>query len=391
MRKEILNTIKKINKKFGDRAIILGSEARDFNLNSRISTGSISLDIALGGGVPFGRLFTLAGEYSSCKSLLAYNMIANCQKMKKKTTVVGDREIEVISQDGEGESLTAALIQLENNSYTEDWGETIGINNEELIFSTPSGMEEAIDIAVALQKAGVELIVIDSYAALVPLKEMQTDAGDSLQMGLVPKGLGSYHRKFQALNNRLEREGKIPTAVVAINQLREKIGGYGDTTYYTGGRSTGFTNSIDTRVRPGDKIKIGSGTSERIIGKTIKFKIVKNKVGIPFKSGEFDFYNDDGGIVPKGKIDNAKELITEAMNYGIIEQRGAWFYYGGEKLGQGRENVINLIRNSEELFEEIKNALFELVLSNKEVVKNVNEQDEEDSLEMESEEGEINL
>lgn len=355
MRKDIISVMKKINKDLGEGAVVLGCDMPNFDF--RISTGSVSLDMDLGGGIPVGRLVTIAGEYSSCKSFLAYNIIANCQKLRKKTILYKDKEVEVLTDSEEGTPLVAALIQLESKSYTSDWGDLIGIDNENLIFASPSGMEEAVNIATALQKAGVELIVIDSYAAMVSTKEMETDSGDSFQMGLVPKELGSYHRKFQAHNNKADREGRLPTTVIAINQLREKIGGYGDTSYTPGGKSTGYTNTVEIRVRPGDKINVGTASSPIFVGKTIKYKITKNKLGVPFRNGEFDFYNDDGGIVPKGRIDNAKELINLALSNGIIEQRGAWFYYNNEQIGQGRANTTELIRNNKDLFNTIKCAI----------------------------------
>lgn len=355
MRKEILNAMKKINKDFGEGAVVLGSDLPSFDF--RIPTGSVTLDKDLGGGIPVGRLTTIAGEFSSCKSFLAYNTIANCQKMRKKKTDYNGKEVEVITEDDDGEPLVAALIQLESMSYTREWGNAIGVDDDAMVFAMPSGMEEAINTAILLQRAGVELIVIDSYAAMVPTKEMETDAGESFQMGIVPKELGAYHRKFQALNNKAEREGRLPTTVIAINQLREKIGGYGDTSYTPGGKSTGYTNTVEVRVRPGDKIAIGAGKEAHVIGKTIKYRITKNKLGIPHKTGEFDFYNDDGGVVPRGHIDTAKELINLALVLGVIEQRGAWFYYLGERLGQGRANVIETVRENEELFSAIKTDL----------------------------------
>lgn len=137
---------------------------------------------------------------------------------------------EVVADDGDT-PLTAALIQLECGSYSPDWGEVHGIDNDRLIFVQPEGMEQALDLACALQRAGVEFIVIDSIAAMLPTKEIETDQEDTVQMGLRAKALNVFHGKFQSINNSLERNGKLPTTLLAINQLREKIGAYGNPLY----------------------------------------------------------------------------------------------------------------------------------------------------------------
>lgn len=351
---KVENLIKDINKRFGVNAIRKGTEIND-EMNFKIPLGSVSLNDALNGGLPSGRYITLAGQESSGKSLLAYKAIAAVQNMNKKIVEKDGFEYEVVAEDGDI-PLQAALIQIESGSYSEEWGAQNGIDNERLLFCQPEGMEQALDIAVALQQAGVEFIVIDSIAAMLPTKYLETDISDTAQMGIKPIKLQTYHGKFQSYNNTLERNGKIPTTVLAINQFREKIGGYGDNLTTPGGNSQRFTNSIEIRLRAGDYIKEGTGVNQRTVGRVIKWKIQKNKLGAAFTTGEYDLYTDNG-MLPKGSIDTAKELVLLAVLKGVIERRGAWYYFNGSQIAQGQDNVIALLRENEELFAEVVSRL----------------------------------
>lgn len=351
---KVENLIKDINKRFGVNAIRKGTEIND-EMNFKIPLGSVSLNDALNGGLPSGRYITLAGQESSGKSLLAYKAIAAVQNMSKKIVEKDGFEYEVVAEDGDI-PLQAALIQIESGSYSEEWGAQNGIDNERLLFCQPEGMEQALDIAVALQQAGVEFIVIDSIAAMLPTKYLETDISDTAQMGIKPIKLQTYHGKFQSYNNTLERNGKLPTTVLAINQFREKIGGYGDNLTTPGGNSQRFTNSIEIRLRAGDYIKEGTGVNQRTVGRVIKWKIQKNKLGAAFTTGEYDLYTDNG-MLPKGSIDTAKELVLLAVLKGVIERRGAWYYFNGTQIAQGQDNVIALLRENEELFAEVVSRL----------------------------------
>lgn len=363
MRKEIANLITKINKDFGMNAIRIASDVEE--VKHRISTGSISLDIDLGGGIPLGRMTQISGGFSACKSAIAYHIAAEAQKMRKKKVLwekysTKDKPVYKWTicdkNDPDGIPLVVAIIQSESHSYSNDWAEKIGVDVESLIFVMPEGMEEGLEIAGQLQQTGdIDLIIHDSYAAYKPIKELDKSQEDTVQMGLKAKCFDEYHGKYQAYNNRLEREGKIPVTLLALNQLREKIGSYGDPEYEPGGRSIGFTCSVSLRLRRADWIKVGTGVNQRIIGQIVKYKTHKNKTYKQQQSGQFDFYFDDGGVAPAGNIDTAKELIILAIIYGIIDCRGSWFYYNGNQLAQGKESVIELIRSDEELFTEIKN------------------------------------
>ena len=352
---DIKKLIKDINKKFGANAIRLGSDIKQ-DMNFKIPLGSVGLNDALGGGLPSGRYITLAGQESSGKSFLAYKAIATVQAMKKKTvTDSSGFEYEIVAEDG-NTPLQAALIQIESGSYTKEWGDYLGIDNDSLIFCQPEGMEQALDIAIALQQAGVEFIVIDSIAAMLPTKEIETDLVDTVQMGLRAKALNSYHGKFQSFNNTLERTGRIPTTVLAINQFRDKIGGYGDTTTTPGGNSQKYTNSLEIRTRVGDYLKEGTGANAEIVGRVVKWKIQKNKTGAAFVDGEYDFYTKDG-MLPKGTIDTAKELVVLAIVKGVVERRGAWYFYNGVQVAQGQDNLIQKLREDREMFLEIVGKL----------------------------------
>ena len=352
---DIKKLIKDINKKFGANAIRLGSDIKQ-DMNFKIPLGSVGLNDALGGGLPSGRYITLAGQESSGKSFLAYKAIATVQAMKKKTvTDSSGFEYEIVAEDG-NTPLQAALIQIESGSYTKEWGDYLGIDNDSLIFCQPEGMEQALDIAIALQQAGVEFIVIDSIAAMLPTKEIETDLVDTVQMGLRAKALNSYHGKFQSFNNTLERTGRIPTTVLAINQFRDKLGGYGDPTTVPGGNSQKYTNSLEIRTRVGDYLKEGTGANAEIVGRVVKWKIQKNKTGAAFVDGEYDFYTKDG-MLPKGTIDTAKELVVLAIVKGVVERRGAWYFYNGVQVAQGQDNLIQKLREDREMFLEIVGKL----------------------------------
>lgn len=366
MRKELLKVVSDCNDKFGFNALRPASELEDALF--RVPSGSISLDISLGAGIPSGRLVGIAGAYSAAKSAVAYHIIKQTQNMYKKEVIwdkyTSDkkpvmREVICDKNDKGAEPLTCALIQSESHSFTKEWAQKIGIDIENLIVVYPKSMEEALDIAIALQKAGIDLIVHDSYTAYTPEKVQDKEQSDSVQMGIKPMRFQEYHGKFQAENNYKDRMGKLPTTVIALHQLREKIGGYGDPTYISGGRSIGYTEAVEVRLRKGDAIFLGAKSNPTFIGHTIKFKVEKNKTYKPFMTGEFDFYYTEGGVVGAGQIDNAKELIIEAILCNILEMRGSWLYYEGVQIAQGRDAGIEKIRADKKLFAEIKAKVME--------------------------------
>lgn len=236
MRKELVSLMAKINKQFGQNALRPAVDLEE--VMGRFSSGSISLDIAIGGGIPIGRMTQIAGGFSACKSAILYHSLANAQKTGKKEVpweryCTGDKKVTrwipcSLSEKG-AVPLVCALSQSESHSYSNEWAGGIGVDINELLFNQPFGMEEAIDIAIALQESGeLDVQGHDSYGAYKPIKVLETDQKDTVRMGIKQQALDDYHGKYQAHNNKLEREGKIPTTLIALNQLREKIGGFGD-------------------------------------------------------------------------------------------------------------------------------------------------------------------
>lgn len=338
---EITKLLNDLNKKFGMNAVTLGfpkSEDGEVKTIERIPTGSISLDIALGGGLPLGRFIEVSGAYSSTKTTQCLHIIAQAQKR----------------------GLVCALVDVEGTT-DEAFAESIGVDFDSLIYSRPDGMEEALQLLLDLQKSGeVHLAVLDSIAAMSTNKEQETTMEETVRMGIPQQLLGEYFRKYQANNNRLEREGKKPFTIIGINQLREKIGAYGDPEYTPGGRAKGFACSVDIRLRRGDWISEGTGDNKEIVGQVVKFKIEKNKTYKRMQTGEFDFYfADNNAGVRRLFNDNFKEIVMLAVEWGVVERRGAWFYYDSEKY-QGLESLIFYLKDNPEKVESIKKQVLDL-------------------------------
>ena len=333
---EIIKLMNDLNKKFGTNAVTLGfpkSENGEIKTIERIPTGSITLDIALGGGLPLGRFIEVSGAYSSTKTTQCMHIIAQAQKR----------------------GLVCALIDVEGTT-DEAYATAIGVDFESLIYSRPDGMEEALQLLLDLQRSGeVHLAVLDSIAAMSTNKEQETTMEETVRMGIPQQLLGEYFRKYQANNNRLEREGNRPFTIIGINQIREKIGAYGDPEYTPGGRAKGFACSVDIRFRRGDWISEGTGDNKEIVGQVVKFKIEKNKTFKRMQTGEFDFYfsdNNNAGI-PEFFNDNYKEIIVCAVEWGVIDRTGSWFVYNGQKY-QGMNNLVNALKEDEALIEKLK-------------------------------------
>lgn len=332
---ELTKLLEGLNKKFGPNAVTLGfpkSETGDIKSIERIPTGSISLDIALGGGLPLGRFIEVSGAYSSTKTTQCLHIISQAQKY----------------------GLTCALIDVEGTT-DEAFATSIGVDFDELIYSRPDGMEEALQLLLDLQKSGeVHLAVLDSIAAMSTNKEQETSMEETVRMGIPQQLLGEYFRKYQANNNRLEREGKRPFTIIGINQLREKIGAYGDPEYTPGGRAKGFACSVDIRLRRGDWISEGTGDNKEIVGQVVKFKIEKNKTFKRMQTGEFDFYfSENNAGIPEFFNDTYKEIIVSAVEWGVIERAGSWFVYDSQKY-QGMNALVNALKGDSSLIEKLK-------------------------------------
>lgn len=341
----IQGLIKDINKKFGDNAIVLGFPKDEYGniLKSvrRVTTGILSLDVALGGGLPIGRYTEISGAYSSTKTSLTLHIIKSAQSQGK----------------------TCAFCDVEGTT-DEAFLKKVGVDVDTLIYYRPDSMEEATEVMLTLQKSGlVQVGVIDSIAAMSPNKEQSTSMEETTRMGIPQALLGEFFRKYQANNNRLEREGNEAFTLIGVNQLREKIGAYGDPEYTPGGRAKGFTASVDLRLRRGDWITEGSGENKEVVGQVTKFKIEKNKTSQRMRTGEFDYYysNENSAGVPENYFDIVKDTIVCAVDWGIIERAGAWFMYAGNKY-QGLNSLVSALKEDSELIEQVRKEVLEVAL-----------------------------
>ena len=351
-------------KKFGANSIIMGADHEKAQYG-RISTGSIDLDLKIGGGIPVGRLVQISGAKSSAKSTLCDHIVKSAQSTKINwiwTERKAEKGREVVSEhDREVDGLICAYLDVEGTK-TPDWtGDTIGVDTANWLYAQPSGLEESLEMAHQMQKDGVNVIVIDSVDSLESTRIQENEMGESVQMGIKPKMMGEYCRKVTATNNLLVRNGNLPCTVIFINQLREKIGGYGDNEYTPGGRAIEFYISLDLRLRKGDWIVEGKGENKEIVGQVVKFKSNKNKTYKQQQTGEFDFYFQDAGLNSAGEIDNFKEIVIAGMTYEILERAGSWYKYHGENIAQGADNTIAYMRQHLNVFEQVKEELFSIV------------------------------
>lgn len=317
-RKKALDlAVGQIKKQFGDGAIMtLGAKHQSKSLDV-ISTGSLTLDVALGiGGVPRGRIVEIYGPESSGKSTLATHIVANAQK----------------------NGGLAAYIDAEH-ALDPAYAARIGVNIEELMISQPDSGEEALNIAEVLARSNaVDVIVIDSVAALVPKMELDGEIGDSF-MGLQARMMSQALRKLTAALARSN------TCCIFINQIRDKIGVvYGSPETTTGGRALKFYSSLRLDIRRVGSIK---GADNAEVGNRVKVKVAKNKLAPPFKVAEFDILFGEG-------ISRTGSAIDMGVDYGIIDKKGAWFSYNGNRLGQGREAVRDLLKGNMALLDEIE-------------------------------------
>lgn len=311
-------TIDKLEKTYGKGAVMKLSDDKVVDLPS-ISTGSLGLDIALGiGGIPRGRVIEVYGPESSGKTTLSMHCIAEAQK----------------------KGGLAAFIDAEH-AFDKLYAEKLGIDTENLLISQPDNGEQALEIAEHLIRSGaIDIIVIDSVAALVPKGELEGEMGDS-KMGLQARLMSQALRKLTGTIN------KTGCSCIFINQLREKIGVmFGNPETTTGGNALKFYASVRLDIRRIGQIKDGVD----IIGNRTKVKVVKNKVAPPFKIVEFDIMYGEG-------ISKAGEILDLGVELGIVKKAGSWFSYNGEKLGQGRDAVKNLINDNPELSEELETKI----------------------------------
>ena len=317
--KIIENTVSQIERQYGVGSIMKLGEPGALQRIESISTGSLELDSALGvGGIPRGRVTEVYGPEASGKTTLALHVVSNAQK----------------------NGGIAAFIDAEH-ALDPTYARNLGVNVEELLLSQPDNGEQALEIAEILLKSGaLDVIVIDSVAALVPRAELEGEIGDS-HVGLQARLMSKALRKLTGVVS------KTKTSVIFINQLREKIGVmFGNPEVTPGGRALKFYASVRLDIRRIDSIK--SGTD--VIGNRVRVKVAKNKVAAPFKKAEFDIMYGRG-------ISREGSIIDVATELGLIEKSGSWYSYNEERIGQGRENAKIFLMQNDKIASEIENAV----------------------------------
>lgn len=319
--------MEQITKQFGDGSIMKLGDAKKVDVEL-LPSGSLSLDLALGGGYPKGRIIEIYGPESSGKTTLTLHAIAEIQK-----------------QGG-----TAAFIDAEH-ALDPSYARKLGVDTENLLIAQPDNGEQALEIAETLVRSNaVDLIVVDSVAALTPQAEIDGDMGDS-HMGLQARLMSQALRKLTGIIN------KSKATVIFINQIRMKIGVmFGNPETTTGGNALKFYASVRMDIRRTGQIKVG----DDIIGNRTKVKIVKNKIAPPFRLAEFDIMYNEG-------ISKTGDILDLAAQYGIVEKSGAFYKYGGETIGQGRDKTKTFLKDNPEIMSEIDNKVREAVKSSEEL------------------------
>ena len=340
--KALESALAQIQKQFGKGAVMkLGDDSAQLNIDA-ISTGSMSLDIATGiGGVPRGRIVEIYGPESSGKTTLTLHIIAEAQKNGGK----------------------AAFIDAEH-ALDPEYARNLGVDVDELLVSQPDYGEQALEIAEMLVRSGaLDVIVVDSVAALVPKHEIDGAMGDAA-VGLQARLMSQALRKLAGVIN------KTNTTIIFINQLREKIGVmFGNPETTTGGRALKFFSSMRIDVRRVETIKSG----DQVLGNRTKAKIVKNKVAPPFKQAEFDIMYGKG-------ISRAGDVLDCAVEAKIIAKAGAWYSFNGERIGQGRENVKEFLETHPDMMAEIEQQLRDDLQAQRQSGRSEGQADERDDL-----------
>lgn len=338
-KKALQSAIAHITKVYGTGAIMrLGENKANLNVEA-IPTGSMMLDMALGiGGVPRGRIVELYGPESSGKTTVALHIIAEAQKM-----------------GGE-----VAFIDVEH-ALDPTYAEALGVNIDNLLVSQPDSGEQALEIAEALVRSGaIDVLVVDSVAALTTKAEIDGEMGDS-HVGQLARLMSQAMRKLTAVIS------KSKCVAIFINQVREKIGVmYGNPETTPGGRALKFYSSVRIEVRRGEPIKDGG----EIIGNRTKCKVVKNKVAPPFKTAEFDILYGQG-------VSKMGEIVDTAVEFEIVKKSGSWFSYNDMKIGQGRDKVLDYLKNNADICAEIEGKIREEFAKNSSLLDSLTSDDEE--------------
>ncbi|MBT3349181.1 recombinase RecA [bacterium] len=306
-----------IEKNFGKGAVMKMGD-HDRPKIEMISSGAISIDLALGGGWPKGRVIEIYGPESSGKTTLSLHAVAEFQK----------------------KGGTVAFVDAEH-ALDPEYAEKVGVNVDELLLSQPDSGEQALEIVEALVRSGgVDLIIVDSVAALTPRAEIEGAMGDA-QMGLQARLMSQALRKLTAISS------KMGTTIVFINQIRMKIGVmFGNPETTTGGNALKFYASLRVEVRKGSKLETGTGDEKEAHGNEMRVKIVKNKVAPPFRTAKVDIFFNEG-------ISKISDLLDTAVKMEIIQKSGAFYSYGEIKLGQGKQKAVDFLKTDEKMVKKI--------------------------------------
>lgn len=324
----ILNALSIIEKQFGKGSIMTLGDSKAINVET-ISSGSISLDLALGGGYPKGRVIEIYGPESSGKTTLALHAIASVQKSGGQ----------------------AAFVDAEH-ALDPEYAKKIGVDTSNLLLSQPDSGEQALEITETLVRSGaVDIIVVDSVAALTPKAEIEGDMGDS-HIGLQARLMSQALRKLTSAVSRTK------TIVIFINQIRMKVGVmFGNPETTSGGNALKFYASVRLDIRRKETLTIGTGEQKESIGNRVKVKIVKNKVSAPFKIAEFDIMFNKG-------ICAQRDLLDTAVKYEIVKKSGAFYNYKDTNLGQGKENAMKFLNENSKIFSNIEKETRAIIKSN---------------------------
>ncbi len=340
-KKALTAALSQIERQFGKGSVMrLGDSAADAHDIEAISTGSLSLDIALGiGGLPKGRIVEIYGPESSGKTTLTLQVLAECQK-KGGTTAFIDAE----------------------HALDPNYARRLGVKVDDLLISQPDTGEQALEIAdMLVRSSAIDVIIIDSVAALTPKAEIEGEMGDQ-HMGLQARLMSQALRKLTA---NIKRSN---TLVIFINQIRMKIGVmFGNPETTTGGNALKFYASVRLDIRRIGSVKEG----DEVIGSETRVKVVKNKVAPPFKQAEFDILYNEG-------ISRESEIINLGVAQGLIDKAGAWFSYNGQRIGQGKENARQFLKEHPAIAQEIETKIRELMINlHARVVRNENENEDD--------------
>ncbi len=331
------NLVKEIQSRYGEGSIMMLGQVRHVDVDA-IPTGSISLDLALGvGGIPRGRIIEVYGPESSGKTTLALHVVAQAQKKKGR----------------------AAFIDAEH-ALDPEYAKRIGVDVEHLLISQPDTGEQALEIVENLVKTGeLDVVVIDSVAALTPQAEIEGEMGDQF-IGLQARLMSKALRKLTAIT------AKSKTAVIFINQIRMQIGTYGNPETTPGGKALKFYSSVRIEIRRSAQIKKG----DEVVGNRVKAKIVKNKVAAPFKTAEFDIMYNEG-------ISYTGDVINTGVKYGVVTRSGASYSFGSTKLGVGFETSQKYLKEHPEIMQEIVHKIMESTAKSADLIPASSEETEE--------------